>query len=94
MLLLRCIQISEELKRFGFSVQSGIWENVEEDYTKFSDPVEWRLNYSWQQYTDLIFKMEALIGHLPARPLFKSSLAISWATTLMPRLAKCYGNDF
>ena len=37
-------------RRFGFSVQSRIWESVGEDYGKFSDSVGWRLYNDWQQW--------------------------------------------
>ncbi|MCC5660848.1 GUN4 domain-containing protein [Nostoc sp. XA010] len=68
--------VKHSQERFGFSVQSCIWKNVEQDYGKFSDAVGWRLNYRWRQYSELIFKTEAPMGHLPAAPFFKSNLAI------------------
>ncbi|WP_100904400.1 GUN4 domain-containing protein [Nostoc flagelliforme] len=82
--------VKHSQERFGFSVQSCIWKNVEQDYGKFSDAVGWRLNYRWRQYSELIFKTEAPMGHLPAAPFFKSNLAIGWAATLMPKLAQSY----
>lgn len=82
--------VKHSQERFGFSVQNRIWENVESDYAKFSDAVGWRFNYSWRQYSELIFKTEAPIGHLPAAPFFKSNLAIGWAATMTRKLADCH----
>ena len=82
-------------KRFGFSVQSGIWENVGKDYTKFSDAVGWRLDHIWRQYSQLTFSLEAPTGHLPAAPFFKpDDLAIGWAATMTSKLAECYAVEF
>lgn len=80
---------------FGFSIQSRIWESVGEDYTKFSDAVGWRLNYNWQPYLELTFKLDAPVGYLPASPFFKSDgAAIGWAATLVFKLAECCADDF
>lgn len=80
---------------FGFTEQSHIWESVGEDYLKFSDAVEWRVNYNWLHYSQLTFSLEAPKGHLPAAPFYKSGgLAIGWAATLVPKLADCYADDF
>ena len=84
--------------RFGFSVQNRIWQKVGEDYAKFSDYVGWRAHYSWQQwrqYSDLIFSLEAPVGHLPAAPFFKSDGSpIGWLSSYAPKLADCYAEDF
>ena len=81
--------------RFGFSVQSRIWEKMGEDYAKFSDAVGWRVNCNWRQHEDLTFTLNAPVGHLPAAPFFKSSgAAIGWAATLTPKLAECHAVDF
>lgn len=84
--------------RFGFSVQRRIWESVGEDCVKFSDDVGWRLYSDWQQwrqYSELIFSLEAPVGHLPAIPFFKSDGSpIGWTSSLAPKLADCYAEDF
>lgn len=51
--------------RYGLSVQKRIWQNVEEDYLKFSDDVGWRLGKSWLSYHELEFSTQAPLGHLP-----------------------------
>ncbi len=82
-------------ERFGFSVQSRIWEKVGENYAKFGDAVGWRLNYNWQQHSDLTFNLNAPVGHLPAAPFFKSDgHSIGWAVTISPKLAECCDVDF
>ncbi|GAB1543708.1 hypothetical protein NUACC21_63840 [Scytonema sp. NUACC21] len=81
--------------RFGFSVQSLIWERVGEDYLRFSDAVGWRVDYKWQHYSQLVFGLEAAIGHLPAAPFFTSNgAAIGWAASLPLKLEDCYADDF
>jgi hypothetical protein len=85
--------VKHSQERFGFSVQSRIWQNVDGDYAKFSDAVEWRLNYTWQKYSSLTFKVDAPVGHLPAAPFFKSDLAIGWTATFVPKLTKCHTNE-
>ena len=84
--------------RFGFSVQRRVWESVGQDYGKFSDAVGWRLNNDWRQwrqYSDLMFSLQAPVGHLPVAPFFKAGgPPIGWAASLVPKLADCYAEDF
>jgi hypothetical protein len=82
--------------RFGFSVQSRIWESVEDNYLRFGDLVGWRVHYRWQAYSELQFSLnDASVGHLPAAPFYKSDgAAIGWAATLTPKLEDCYADDF
>ena len=81
---------------FGFTVQSQIWKTVGENYIKFSDAIGWRLNYKWQQYSELKFNLEAPPGHLPAAPFYKSGdeIAIGWAASLSSKLADCLDESF
>lgn len=85
-------------ERFGFTVQNRIWENVGEDYRKFSDTVGWQLQSSaqqWRQYPDLIFSLRAPVGHLPAAPFFKSGGSpIGWTASLKPKILDCYAQNF
>ncbi len=81
--------------RFGFTVQSRIWESVEEDYGKLSDSVGWRLYSDWRRYPDLTFSLLAPVGHLPAAPFFTSSgVAVGWTSSIPPKLVDCYAEDF
>lgn len=60
-------------KRFGFSVQNRIWQDIEgttkdadvEVWKKFGDKVGWRINDSWIGYRNLTFSLDAPEGHLP-----------------------------
>lgn len=82
--------------RFGFTTQSRIWQSLEEDYTKFSDAVSWRLNYKWQKYSQLKFNLEAPPGHLPAASFYKldDEIAIGWAASLKIKLINCMEESF
>jgi GUN4-like len=82
--------------RFGFTAQSRIWDNTQQDYIKFSNAVEWCHSGNWQQYTQLQFHLEAPTGHLPAAPFYKAgdNIAIGWAATLAPKLVQCLEEVF
>ncbi|MFB2835827.1 GUN4 domain-containing protein [Floridanema evergladense] len=69
--------------RFGFSVQKPILESVgakpgewllwgPEIYKKFCDRVGWydRKKEEWKSYEDIIFSLNAPVGHLPACVVF------------------------
>ncbi len=81
---------------FGFTAQSRIWKTVGSDYNKFSDAVGWRLNYKWQQYSQLRFNLEAPPGHLPAAPFYKleDEIAIGWAASMPLKLVDCLEESF
>lgn len=56
--------------RFGLSVQKKIWLLVggkvdKETEKKLGDCVGWRKEYSWLDYDDLTFNLQAPEGHLP-----------------------------
>ncbi|MHC5756006.1 MAG: GUN4 domain-containing protein, partial [Nostoc sp.] len=61
--------------RFGFSVQnrvaleSGI-RSIDNNIEPLADRCGWRENNYWIYYEDLIFDIEAPIGHLPANYLY------------------------
>lgn len=83
--------------RFGFSVQSNVWESIGEDYGKFSDAVGWRhgTGSDWLQYSQLSFTLLAPVGQMPAAPFFKfNSSPIGWTASLPSKLVDCYGEDF
>ncbi len=52
--------------RFGFGVQKQIYEQVGEDYEKFSDHVGWRVQGKWVNYAYLKWNSDAPWGQLPA----------------------------
>jgi dsRNA-specific ribonuclease len=52
--------------RFGFGVQVGILEKVDDDWTAFCDQVGWRVNGVWQPKGDRLYDLEAPVGHLPS----------------------------
>jgi hypothetical protein len=81
--------------RFGFSVQSNVWESIGEDYGKFSDAVGWRHDSDWLEYSQLSFSLQAPVGQMPAAPFFKFNHSpIGWAASLPSKLVDCYGEDF
>jgi hypothetical protein len=56
--------------RFGFSVQKKIWLEVggkDDDNTiwNLGEYVGWNNKFSWLEYEDLTFNMQAPSGHLP-----------------------------
>jgi serine/threonine protein kinase len=55
--------------RFGFSIQSKIFESVAKDYVTFCDRVKWQSYNSSASYhhQSLNFSKNAVIGHLPSR---------------------------
>ncbi len=53
--------------RFGFSVQSRIYEVVEEDYYSFCDRIAWPVHNSHLRDQDFEFQLQAPVGHLPSR---------------------------
>ena len=84
-----CLWLKYSKGHFGFSVQSRIWQSVGEDYAKFSDAVVWRVDYTWQPYSELIFSIDAPVGHLPASPFYKSDgTAIGWSATKVGQTGK------
>lgn len=83
-------------ERFGFTAQSRIWDNTQQDYIKYSNAVGWRHSGNWQPYPQLKFNLEAPTGHLPAAPFYKAGddVAIGWAVTLAPKLVQCLEESF
>jgi hypothetical protein len=59
-------------KRFGFTVQAGIFDNANYDEELFAERVGWKRNtngllkiFSWKSYEELNFEQNAPVGHLP-----------------------------
>jgi GUN4-like len=53
-------------RRFGFSIQHRIWDEVEQDYQAFGNQVGWRVDGCWIDYDHLTFQSSAPLGHLPS----------------------------
>ncbi|NJR17057.1 MAG: protein kinase [Calothrix sp. CSU_2_0] len=53
--------------RFGFSIQSKIFESVAKDYVAFCDRVKWQSYNSASYHESLNFSKNAVMGHLPSR---------------------------
>ncbi len=82
---------------FGFTVQSQIWQQQQQDYGKFAEAVGWAIagGMGWRNYSDLIFHLRAPAGHLPARPFYtEEGLGVGWALNLASRLDECQEPDF
>lgn len=56
--------------RFGFSVQTKIWNEVQHDWKKYRDRIGWRVNERMQIRLDLTYNLTAPYGHLPAALMF------------------------
>lgn len=59
-------------RRFGFSVQKRIYQNLENQIThkkklwlSFCEQVGWRVDNKWLNYNEIVFSMTAPTGHLP-----------------------------
>ncbi len=53
-------------KRFGFSIQNHIWQELNnKNYQIFGARVGWCNNGSWLTYKQLDFSLHAKMGHLP-----------------------------
>ncbi|HEY9815781.1 MAG TPA: GUN4 domain-containing protein [Candidatus Obscuribacterales bacterium] len=84
--------------RFGFSVQSSIWQDFynlywskSDTWSAFGDRVGWRVNHllnpnHWRRYDELIFSRRAPVGHLP---FLGDKFGIFTIETIASRLANC-----
>jgi hypothetical protein len=67
--------------RFGFSVQTRIYEEVGTDPEKWGDRVGWRKGGVWLDYSGFTFDSNAPVGHLPGRFV---RFAVGWGWWLGP----------
>ncbi|MDY7021535.1 MAG: GUN4 domain-containing protein, partial [Cyanobacteriota bacterium] len=81
---------------FGFTVQQQILENVAGDYASFCDKIGWRTGENWKYYDELIFNLNAPLGHLPVMVWRKracygigSGTAAENLALLFNRLSEC-----
>lgn len=82
---------------FGFTIQSQIWQQQQQDYAQFAQTVGWADSggRAWRSYADLFFDLSAPAGHLPAKPFYtEEGLGVGWAGTLASRLDDCQREDF
>ncbi|MDA0210691.1 MAG: GUN4 domain-containing protein [Cyanobacteria bacterium FC1] len=78
--------------RFGFSVQKQIYDAVGQNYDRFGDRLQWKVNQNWKNYADLNFSPQAPLGHLPLGALITDTslgwFGFEWAA-LLTRLDSC-----
>ncbi|MHC5726378.1 MAG: protein kinase domain-containing protein [Nostoc sp.] len=75
--------------RFGFSVQTLIYKNVNGDYGIFCNQVGWHVyNYSYAN-SEFNFSLKAPIGHLPSRICIGGSQPWRYPNALAVKLAAC-----
>ncbi|NES97139.1 MAG: hypothetical protein F6K32_18265 [Desertifilum sp. SIO1I2] len=78
--------------RFGFSVQKQIYDAVGQNYDRFGDRLQWKVNQNWKNYADLNFSPQAPLGHLPLGALITDTslgwFGFEWAS-LFARLERC-----
>ncbi|MEH2372147.1 serine/threonine-protein kinase [Nostoc sp.] len=75
--------------RFGFSVQTVIYKNVNGDYGIFCNQVGWHVyNYS-SANSEFNFSLKAPIGHLPSRICIGGSQPWRYPNALAVKLAAC-----
>jgi hypothetical protein len=82
---------------FGFTIQSQIWQQQQQDYAQFAQTVGWAVSggIEWRNYAELIFDLSAPAGHFPAKPFYtEEGLGVGWAGNLASRLDDCQGPDF
>jgi hypothetical protein len=78
-------------RRFGFSIQNQIWQEVSRDATRFADRVGWLGQTNLKDYQDLNFSISAQRGHLPIGdygPLYISGIR-KFNPALENRLSVC-----
>ncbi|MCT7996954.1 GUN4 domain-containing protein [Laspinema olomoucense] len=82
---------------FGFTIQSQIWQQQQQDYAQFAQTVGWAVSggIEWRSYAELIFDLSAPAGHLPAKPFYTDEgLGVGWAENLASRLDDCQEPEF
>jgi serine/threonine protein kinase len=72
--------------RFGFSIQSGIYREVDRDYPSFCDRVGWPVHNPQSLYSVMHFHLQAPRGHLPSRSWVGGSQWWSHAEVMSVRL--------
>ena len=76
-------------KRFGWTVQAQIYQNVGSDYGSFCQHIGWPMHNSTSNYSSLKFNRSAPIGHLPSRVWVGGSYWWRHAEAIATKLAEC-----
>ena len=76
-------------RRFGFSVQVRILQEVKEDWDSFGDRVGWRVNQVWRQKGDRVYDLQAPKGHLPSSAIRAVGKGANARTRILKRFADC-----
>ncbi|MCT7955997.1 GUN4 domain-containing protein [Laspinema palackyanum] len=75
--------------RFGFSIQSRIYEGVGKDYGAFCDRIGWKTYNPTLPYEGIQFNLKAPIGHLPSRSWSAGSKWWRHAGAIAAKLQQC-----
>lgn len=90
------LQIIDELwmkysrGRFGFFVQTQIYESCNNDYGQFCAAIGWNLPNSTSSAQRLSFSLSAPIGHLPSHPWAGGTQLWRHINALASKLVTCY----
>lgn len=79
--------------RFGFSIQSRIYEGVGKDYGAFCDRIGWKTYNPSVPYEGIQFNLKAPIGHLPSRSWSAGSKWWRHAGAIAAKLEQCDATD-
>ncbi|MGL5192627.1 MAG: GUN4 domain-containing protein [Chroococcales cyanobacterium] len=79
--------------RFGFSIQSRIYEGVGKDYGAFCDRIGWKTYNPSVPYEGIQFNLKAPIGHLPSRSWSGGSKWWRHAGAIAAKLEQCDATD-
>ncbi|MBO0348765.1 GUN4 domain-containing protein [Phormidium pseudopriestleyi FRX01] len=75
--------------RFGFSIQSRIYEGVGKDYGALCDRIGWKTYNPSVPYEGIQFNLKAPIGHLPSRSWSAGSKWWRHAGAIAAKLEQC-----
>ncbi|NEQ36513.1 MAG: GUN4 domain-containing protein [Okeania sp. SIO3I5] len=65
-------------KRFGFSMINNIYQKVQRNYAQLAEIVGWRIGDRWLNYDNIIFDINAPVGHLPVSWLVPTTFGMYW----------------
>lgn len=92
LLLIDSLWFNYSQGRFGFSVQTQIYESVQGDYVRFCDRVHWPTYNSPTTLQQLRFNQQAPQGHLPSRLWVGGFQWLRHLDAMSAKLAKCSQN--
>lgn len=76
-------------RRFGWTVQTQIYQSVGSDYGSFCQRIGWSMHNSTSSYSSLKFNRSAPVGHLPSRVWVGGSYWWRHAEAIATKLAEC-----